>query len=261
MSSDLPLARRDVIAARLDAGQPVAAGALAAEFGVSEDAIRRDLRALAATGRCRRVYGGALPVRPATLGMAARVDVLCHRKRCLARAGAATIRPGEFVFIDSGSTNLAIAEFLPEDCDLTVATNAVDIAAAILRRQDVRLIVVGGVADPIVGGCVDGAALQAVGRMRIDRCFVGACSISIERGLGAFQFEDATFKYALVHASRCNVVLALDDKFDARMSHEVAAFAEIDLLVVEETAEQSRIDAIERRGCRNVRRAGSLDVG
>src|SRR5690349_184638 len=62
MSDELPLARRDEIAGRLSAGQPVVAAALATEFGVSEDAIRRDLRALAAEGRCRRVYGGALPV-------------------------------------------------------------------------------------------------------------------------------------------------------------------------------------------------------
>ncbi|HEX8786620.1 MAG TPA: DeoR family transcriptional regulator, partial [Telluria sp.] len=54
---DLPIARRDLIAQRLAAGQPAIAATLALEFGVSEDAIRRDLRALAAEGRCRRVYG------------------------------------------------------------------------------------------------------------------------------------------------------------------------------------------------------------
>ena len=250
---DLPLARRDVVAARLAAGQAVVAVALAAEFGVSEDAIRRDLRALAAEGRCRRVYGGALPVTPATVSMAARVDIDAERKRRLARVGAATIRSGELVFLDCGSTNLAVVEFLAED--VTVATNAVDIAARVLARQDVRLIVVGGLADPIVGGCVDAAALQAVSRLRIDRCFVGTCSISLERGLGAFHFEDATFKHALVAASRCKVVLAADDKFDTRTPHQVAALSEIDVMVVEAETEQSRIAALERRGCRDVRRA------
>ena len=62
MTDELPLARRDLIAARLAEGQSVASVQLAAEFGVSEDAIRRDLRALAADGLCRRVYGGALPL-------------------------------------------------------------------------------------------------------------------------------------------------------------------------------------------------------
>ncbi|WP_271025209.1 DeoR family transcriptional regulator [Rhizobium sp. RCAM05973] len=39
----------------------IVAASLAVEFNVSEDAVRRDLRALAAEGKCRRVYGGALP--------------------------------------------------------------------------------------------------------------------------------------------------------------------------------------------------------
>ena len=71
MTSELPLARRDLIADRLANGLAVVATELAGEFAVSEDAIRRDLRALAAEGRCRRVYGGALPLpllkRPAAL--------------------------------------------------------------------------------------------------------------------------------------------------------------------------------------------------
>lgn len=74
MNEDLPLARRDEIADRLAQGQSVVAAVLAVEFNVSEDAIRRDLRALAAQGRCRRVYGGALPITPASAPMAARMD-------------------------------------------------------------------------------------------------------------------------------------------------------------------------------------------
>jgi hypothetical protein len=52
MHNHLPLSRRDAIAARLAQGQPVVAAAMATEFQISEDAIRRDLRALAAEGNC-----------------------------------------------------------------------------------------------------------------------------------------------------------------------------------------------------------------
>src|ERR1700689_3105357 len=101
MSLESPLARRDVILGRLAHGQSVAAGALALEFGVSEDAIRRDLRALAAEGRCRRVYGGALPLSKAMAPMAARMEEARDRKQALARKAASVVRPGQFVFIDS----------------------------------------------------------------------------------------------------------------------------------------------------------------
>jgi DeoR/GlpR family transcriptional regulator of sugar metabolism len=56
--------RRIEIESRIQRGMPVNASVLAEEFQVTEDAIRRDLRKLAAEGKCKRVYGGALPMSP-----------------------------------------------------------------------------------------------------------------------------------------------------------------------------------------------------
>ena len=53
---------------------------------------------------------------------------------------ASLVKPGQFMFLDSGSTNLALISCLPEDFELTIATNSIDIAAAALRRSDLRLI-------------------------------------------------------------------------------------------------------------------------
>jgi len=249
MNIDPPIARRETIAARLAEGQSVVAALLAGEFGVSEDAIRRDLRALAAEGRCRRVYGGALPIYPATATMEARLGEGTARKRLLARAAAATIEPGEFLFLDSSSTNLVLVEFLPEDRELTVATNSVQIAAALLLRQDLRLIVIGGSVDPVVGGCVDASATRAIAQMRFDRAFLGVCSITAEDGVGAFDFADAAFKRAVVASSRRTLVLAISDKFGDRALHHVARLDQIDTLVVEPEILPAQRAALEGTGC------------
>ena len=226
------------------------AAALAAEYGVSEDAIRRDLRALAAEGRCRRVYGGALPLSPTTQPMASRIREGSERKGGLARAAVTVVEPGETLFLDGGSTNLALVEFLHEDAELTVVTNSVEIAGAVLRRQDLRLIVVGGLADPLVGGCIDAAAVQTVARMRFDRVFLGACSVSPEFGVGAFHFADATFKRAVLEASRHTAVLATADKFTARAPYQVAALDRVELLVLEATTTAEQRLQIEQGGSR-----------
>lgn len=249
MSNDPPIARRDAIALRLAEGQAVVAAALAAEFAVSEDAIRRDLRALAAEGRCRRVYGGALPLSRATMPLAARREEEWEAKRLLARAAATTIRPGELVFLDSGSTSLALVEFLPEDADLVIATNAVEIAAAVLRRQDLRLVQIGGMVDPIIGGCVDAVALQAVLLMRIDRAFIGACAISGD-GVGAFHYEDATLKRALISRSSRTLVMATTTKLGAQAPFQIAALSQIDMVVIEPGASPEQRAALDAGGCR-----------
>jgi DeoR/GlpR family transcriptional regulator of sugar metabolism len=233
MNDDIPLARRDEIAGRLEQGQAVAAAALAVEFRVSEDAIRRDLRALAAQGRCRRVYGGALPVTPASAPMASRIDIAQERKAALARTAVPLIGQGELLFLDSGSTNLSLVNLLPEDFGLTVATNSVDIAAAVLRRADLPLIMIGGSVDPAVGGCVDAGAVQQVAQLNIDRCFIGSCAISAKAGFSAFGLADAGFKRAVLAASRHSIALALTEKFDARAPHRVATVKAVECVVVE----------------------------
>lgn len=269
MPDEPPLARRDVIASRLAQGHSVVAGALAQEFAVSEDAIRRDLRALADEGLCRRVYGGALPISPSSVSMATRIEVGRDRKLSLARAAASVVEPGELLFLDSGSTNLALAGVLPEGYELTVATNSVDIAATVLRRQDLKLILIGGLVDPVIGGCVDGAAIQSVSQLNVDRCFIGACAISAGAtgggvagaaagagrgaagagaGLSAFHSSDATFKRALLAVSAHCSTLVMTEKFTQRAPYRVAPLSAIQTLVVEHDAPRHLLDPFIQAG-------------
>jgi DeoR/GlpR family transcriptional regulator of sugar metabolism len=244
-----PLARRDVIIDRLGQGQSVAASALAIEFEVSEDAIRRDLRALAAEGLCRRVYGGALPLSKAPAPMVARIGEARDRKQALARKAASLVRPGQIVFLDSGSTNLALAACLPKDFELTIATNSIDIAAGILRRSDLRLIMVGGEVNSAVGGCVDAAATMSIMEMNIDVGVIGACAVSQATGVSAYDFSDATFKRALLKVSQKRLVLATNDKLAARAAHRVAALKDIDTFVVEHDADGNALEDLVKAGC------------
>lgn len=248
MNGNPPLARRDVIAGRLAEGQPVNAAALALEFRVSEDSIRRDLRALAADGLCRRVYGGALPISPAASPMAVRMDRAVARKEALAKAALSTIAPGELLFLDSGSTNLALVDMFPDDFDVTVATNCIAIAGAVLRRQDIELLMIGGVVDLVVGGCVDAAAVLALTRMNIDRCFIGACSVSAHGGVSAFDPSDAVFKRTLLERSRHGIVLTLNEKLSAQAHHRVAEVGDVDLFVVEHDVPAEDVEALKRSG-------------
>ena len=237
-----------MIAARLAAGAAVVSVDLAVEFEVSEDAIRRDLRALADEGQCRRVYGGALPLTQQALPMQARIDLAPGRKKALARRAAESILAGEFLFLDAGSTNLALAGYLPDDKELTVATNSIDIASAVLRRPDLRLVMIGGMVDPTVGGCIDAAAVQSVSHLNIDRCFLGACSVDAERGIGAEVHADAVFKRALLGSARHCVAMVTNEKFGIRAPHRVCPLSEVDLLIVEHDAAAAALRSLRTAG-------------
>jgi DeoR/GlpR family transcriptional regulator of sugar metabolism len=248
MTTDIPLARRDQILQRLEQGLPVVANSLAAEFNVSEDAIRRDLRALAADGLCRRVYGGALPVHSSSKPMAARVGEDWPRKEALARVAAKTIQAHEFIFLDAGSTNLAMVDHLPEDKGLTVATNSIDIAMAVKSRGDLELIMVGGAVDAEVGGCIDASAIQAVAAMNIDRCFLGACALSAKSGLGAIHHGDALFKRAVLTVSQTCIVMVSNEKLSAKAPHRIAQAKVLNQVILEEDAPTDVLAELRRSG-------------
>jgi DeoR/GlpR family transcriptional regulator of sugar metabolism len=118
----------------------VLAPELARSLGVSEDTVRRDLRGLARAGLCRRVYGGALLPAPDASPLPARIAARSEERQRLARAAANLVEPGNVVFIDAGSTNVAIAEALPDQMPITLVTNSPAVALACEPRTLPRLL-------------------------------------------------------------------------------------------------------------------------
>src|ERR1700689_3049015 len=107
--------RRDLLVTRLRQDGKLVARDLARELGLSEDSLRRDLRELAAAGLCQRVYGGALPVSPATGEFAKRLAIATESKRRVAAAAARLIPQGSTVILGGGTTAYAVAGALPAD--------------------------------------------------------------------------------------------------------------------------------------------------
>jgi DeoR/GlpR family transcriptional regulator of sugar metabolism len=244
----LPISRRDVIAERLHAGLSVIASELAEEFQISEDAIRRDLRALAAEGRCKRVYGGALPVSPAFGSLAERIPVQSNEKILLARTGARLIQARGLIFLDGGSTNLALVAELPENKFLTVATNSVPVANAVLNRKGLRLLMVGGAVEAELAACVDAEAVLAVQKMNIDHCFLGACAVSSQLGLGGFNPADTLFKRVLLSRSQRVTALVTLDKLETRAPHVIGPLEFVHELVVPHDTPSHLLATLGRAG-------------
>jgi DeoR/GlpR family transcriptional regulator of sugar metabolism len=234
LSADFFLAERhSEILQRLKSAGKVISVDLAREFDVSEDTIRRDLRDLAAAGECVRVYGGALPVHAQDVPLAERLGSNVERKRKLAAKLVSVIEPHSMVFLDAGSTNVAVANCLPHDLDLTIVTHAPHVAAAVCGRAGIRLILIGGKVDEKVGAATGAQSLGELKKVRPDLCFVGACAIDGELGASAFDQDDAEFKRRLLEQSRRSLVGLLSDKIPTRAPYAFAPLSAFDQIVVE----------------------------
>jgi DeoR/GlpR family transcriptional regulator of sugar metabolism len=240
--------RKSEIETRLLRGLPVNATALAKEFLVSEDAIRRDLRALAAEGKCKRVYGGGLPISPDGVPFEHRLLSHSKEKRALALAALTLVSEASTVFLDSGSTNLALAREMPLDRSLTVATNSISIANTLLERKNFKVIVLGGEIDRDTGAAIGLSAIREAERLSFDLCFLGACAVSVSLGIGAFYMADAEFKRTLIARSDRTATLVTMDKVETRAPFQVAPLALLDHVVLESGTSEEIVSTFSNAG-------------
>jgi len=113
----------------LEAEGPVTIAALARRLAVSAETVRRDLRPLSATGRVLRIHGAVgLAGQIGEAPFLKRMRENAPAKQAIARALAATIRDGDSVMFDTGTTTSFAARELIGHRRLTVVTNSTDIA-------------------------------------------------------------------------------------------------------------------------------------
>ena len=244
----LPDERQQIILQRLAEDGRVLAAELARDFGTSEDTIRRDLRELAGTGQCRRVYGGALPVSVASTTLQERVARAPARKAALARAAVSLVRAGDVLLIDAGSTNEAIARALPERQGITVITNAPSIATTLAGRDGVDVLLLGGRLDHRSGGTKGARVVDEIRRVRANLCFVGTCGISSGEGISASDRDEAEVKEAMVLSSESTAAVVTADKLETRATFLAASVTSLTHLVVEANTLDSLLNLYRAAG-------------
>jgi DeoR/GlpR family transcriptional regulator of sugar metabolism len=213
----------------------VEVSALASLLEVSEDSVRRDLRALSVLGHLQKTHGGAVLLDPARMDWADRADVAAAAKDAIAEAvaGADLVQPGDTVMLDAGSTVLALARAL-EVRPLSVITNSPDIARVFEADPEVELTVTGGRWDRRSRHLTGSATVATLARHRADWAFLGACALDPAAGATSVSPEDADVKTAMARAARRTAVLADSSKHDSVAPHLVLPPSGIDLLVTED---------------------------
>ncbi|WIV54940.1 DeoR/GlpR family DNA-binding transcription regulator [Amycolatopsis nalaikhensis] len=219
--------RRDLLLARLAADGKVLAKDVAAELGVSEDSIRRDLRDLAAAGLCQRVYGGALPVSPAVADYASRTSIAVEGKDRVAAVAAGLVRRGSTVILDGGTTTLAVAKALPRDLEATVVTHSPTVAVALLEHARVEVFLLGGRLFRHSAVTCGAAAAEAAQAISADVFLLGVTGVHPEAGLTTGDADEAAMKRTLARRAADTYVLASAEKLGAASRFPVLPFVDV----------------------------------
>lgn len=247
-----PGQRQDLIRQILQENGRVVCAELAIRMNVSEHTIRRDLHELSKEGFCKKVYGGAVLQLPDAGNFFTREQKNSAKKDAIAQKAATLIKAGGCIFIDTGTTNLALAKALPADLSITVVTNSPAIAAELLRHPLCEVIMTGGQIQRVSGGAVGATAANQIQGIIFDQAFIGGCAMDPDMGLTGFDFADCEFKKAVIAQSNQSIVALTMDKLPGVARFVVAKSRDIDVLVVEEGMDKDVLEAFTAQDVRIV---------
>ena len=225
------ITRLERIRAELDASGRVKVPELAAELGVSEMTVRRDLDMLVDHGMATRVRGGAMARGPQPF--ADRFGRQAKAKDRIAEKLVALIGDGGAIGIDASSTLQRLAAVLDEARDLTVVTNSLESFAVLSGHASITALVTGGRLDPRTGSLVGPMATRAAKDLLLRRLFVSAAGIDVLHGTTEATLEEAEVKLALAEVAGSMVVAVDSSKIGQRGSARCIPMDRIDILVTE----------------------------
>lgn len=228
----------------------VEVGALAEEFGVTVETVRRDLTALERLGVLRRVHGGALPVERLSLepSLEARQTQFAESKRRIGSRAVMELHEGDTVLLDSGTTTLAIAQALPPEMRLTVITNSVDVAAHLANRERTELMMLGGRVRRRTGAAVGEWLTRALTDVTVDVAFLGTNGFTVEHGLTTPDQAESAAKRAMATAARRLICVADSSKAGQVHLHRFAATEDLALMISDDSLDDDTVQDFEDVG-------------
>ncbi|GAB4064755.1 DeoR/GlpR family DNA-binding transcription regulator [Angustibacter speluncae] len=242
--------RRARILDRLRADGSITVAALAAEFDLSTETIRRDLISLERAGSLRRVHGGAVleTHRGLVPDVKQRASLMTSEKALIAEAAAALVPVAALVLLDGGTTAKALAEVYPLDRATTVVTPSLTVATTLLERPSGVVHTLGGEVSPRTWSEGGSWTVRALENIRADIVFLGCSGFSAERGATTSDQVDGQVKRAMVAAARRVVVLADSSKIGSQHLTTCAEVDEIDVLVTGRNADADEIRKVRAAG-------------
>jgi DeoR family transcriptional regulator, aga operon transcriptional repressor len=223
---------------------------LAKHFHTSQVTIRKDLETLHAKGRIHRTHGGALSARESALvDPSLREKEKLHRKEKMqiAAAAACMVTEGQVVILDSGTTTTAIARALRNFQNLTIITNAVNIAVE-FSGSNLEVILTGGNLRKNSFSLVGPLAEETLRRLNADILFLGVDGFDVQYGLSTPNILEAKVNRAMIDVSKVAVAVCDSSKFGKRSLSLIAPPSALQVVITDRGIPKADLSALKRSG-------------
>lgn len=243
-----PRRRSEILRLVEDAGT-ITITELAEKLGVSLETVRRDVKPLTRDGSILKMHGAiGLPSAVGEAPFEKRMRENADAKRAIARTVAASIRDGESIMLDTGTTTSFLARELTGHRRLTVVTNSSDIARTLATVNGNRVYMAGGELRSENGAAFGMAAIEFVSRFSVVHAVISTGAVHATSGPMDYDFDEAEFARVLLTRGQRRVVVTDHTKFGRQGLVRVCGFDAFDELVTDRAPPEDIAHALREGG-------------
>ena len=243
--------RHKAISETIAANGKITIAEITAQYCISDESARRDLRFLEQQGICKRTHGGAIQLQQ--VGIRPPVDrkfetmPIFPNYREIAKRATQQINKNDIVYLTGGSFGHIMVQFLPKDFPYTVVVNSVDVAKELRDFENIDVYIAGGKMRRS-GSVTDSLATEFVNRLHFDVCFITGAGLTADFGLSNGTDETASFQRAVIRNSRKRFLLIPNAKVGVNSFIKVCDAEEFDAVITDWDCVEDQIATLEDRG-------------
>jgi DeoR family transcriptional regulator, aga operon transcriptional repressor len=234
----------------------------AGRLEVSQATIRRDFDQLAQQQMITRTRGGAV-ANGVSYDLPLRYKSAKHsaEKQRIGEAAAGLVAPGTVVGLNGGTTMTEVARALAvrpdlntsgDGAQLTVVTNALNIANELLVRSRMKIVVAGGVVRPQSFELVGPLGGNILRDVTLDIALLGVDALDVTLGAAAHHEGEAAMNSLMVARARRVVIIADSSKLGGHAFARICPIDRIDTLVTDFNATAETLAAFTAAGVKIV---------
>lgn len=215
---------------------------IVSELHISRETARRDLAELQNQDKVKLVRGGAIiKANKNETAYEKRLNFMEKEKDEIAEAFCKYVKEEDTIYLDFGTTSLAVARKLHRFNKLTVVTNSLPIINELYKDDHISLLMLGGMVRKNEGSFVGEIAKHALGSLNINIGFFSGSGFDLKLGLSNFNFAETELSRTILKQCLCVVVGVDHTKLDQVYSQKVANINEIDILISDEISSKTLI--------------------
>ena len=223
-------------------------------FHVSEVTIRNDLDHLEDKGLLIRTRGGGIKVERVGIDYKLNDKSKIHskEKQLIGKKAAELVQDSDTIIIDSGTTTFEVAKNLSSLNNLTIITNALNIASQFIGNENIKVIILGGILRHSSISLIGPIAENTIKNLYCDKLFMGVDGIDSKYGISTPNIEEAHLNRLMIDISKEVIVVTDSSKFLRRSFSFIAPISDIDTVITDSNIPKEELKNFQNAGVKTI---------